>query len=201
MPLHAAGLYGGSQGQETHCADYVVSSYTPTPTTLLRAQRTVTNLAKNDLALTIVAECRAKDENLQTLTGIDAEIHGISAVAKSSLVNIIGDISSSTTIARAFGDIKAANIVHLACHGIQDHEDATQSGFCLGDGRLTISSLIDLDIKGAFLAFLSACETGKGSKDQPDQVMHLAATMLFIGFKSVVATMWLVNIFSRIDCS
>jgi CHAT domain-containing protein len=49
---------------------------------------------------------------------------------------------------------------------------------------------MDLDLKDAFLAFLSACETAKGDKEQPDQTVDLAAAMLFVGFRSVIATMW-----------
>jgi CHAT domain-containing protein len=37
---------------------------------------------------------------------------------------------------------------------------------------------------------MSACETAKGDQKQPDQVVHLAAAMLFAGFQSVVGTMW-----------
>ncbi|KAJ7123558.1 hypothetical protein C8R44DRAFT_784007, partial [Mycena epipterygia] len=40
------------------------------------------------------------------------------------------------------------------------------------------------------LAFLSACETAKGDDTVPDEAMHLAATLLFAGFRGVVATMW-----------
>jgi hypothetical protein len=94
--------------------------------------------------------------------------------------------------------MEAANIVHLACHGIQDASDATQSGFCRGVGRQTIAKLMELKLDNAFLAFLGACETAKGDKEQPDQAMHLAAAMLFSGFKSVVATMWYVDRESRI---
>jgi CHAT domain-containing protein len=47
------------------------------------------------------------------------------------------------------------------------------------------------DIKKTMsLAFLSACETAKGDKTIPDEAMHLAATLLFAGFRGVVATMW-----------
>jgi CHAT domain-containing protein len=49
---------------------------------------------------------------------------------------------------------------------------------------------MELDLSKAFLAFLSACETARGDEGQPDQTVHLAATMLFAGFRSVVATMW-----------
>jgi CHAT domain-containing protein len=60
---------------------------------------------------------------------------------------------------------------------------------------------MELNIKDGFLAFLSACETARGSEDQPDQAMHLAAAMLFVGFKSVVATMWSVGCLLRVESS
>jgi CHAT domain-containing protein len=42
------------------------------------------------------------------------------------------------------------------------------------------------------LAFLSACETAKGDEAVPDEALHLAATLMFAGFRAVVATMWSV---------
>jgi hypothetical protein len=59
---------------------------------------------------------------------------------------------------------------------------------------LTISKLMELKLDRPWFSFLSACETAKGDAEQPDQVMHLAAAMLFAGFKSVVATMWSVGL-------
>jgi hypothetical protein len=124
---------------------------------------------------------------------VDEEIEHIAVVASLSNVKVVHQRLGSTTIEDTSRVMEAANIVHLACHGIQDVHDATQSGFCLGDGRLTIAKLMELKLDNAFLAFLSACETAKGDKNQPDQAMHLAAAMLFSGFKSVVATMWYVH--------
>jgi CHAT domain-containing protein len=170
----------------------VISSYTPTLTTLLRAQRSVKPLARAHLALLLIAEKRAH-ESLAIIPGVDVEIQDIAAIATLHNMKIIDQVMGSTTIAQTSKNLNAANIIHLACHGVQDHQDATKSGFCLGDGRLTISELMRLDIKDGFLAFLSACETAKGSDEQPDQAMHLAAAMLFAGFKSVIATMWLVT--------
>jgi CHAT domain-containing protein len=114
-------------------------------------------------------------------------------VAKLSHVSITYQKIGSTGATDTAAAMQVSNIVHLACHGIQDDGDATQSGFCLGDGRLTIAKVAELRLDNAFLAFLSACETAKGDKEQPDQAMHLAAAMLFSGFKSVVATMWYVE--------
>jgi CHAT domain-containing protein len=51
---------------------------------------------------------------------------------------------------------------------------------------------MDLKLPKAMITYLSACETAKGGKKQPDQAVHLAASMLFCGFRSVVGTMWYV---------
>jgi CHAT domain-containing protein len=191
-PLHAAGIYHEPQSRRECCADYVVSSYTPTLTSLLRAQSGVASLTRKDLSMMLLAEKQAQ-EPLAPIPGVELEIRDIAAIATSNNVNIVSQLASATTVSRTTETIREANIMHLACHGIQDLKDATRSGFCLGDGRLTIPELMQLNIKDGFLAFLSACETARGSEDQPDQAMHLAAAMLFVGFKSVIATMWSVE--------
>jgi hypothetical protein len=84
---------------------------------------------------------------------------------------------------------KPAHILHMACHGIQ-HSDPLRSAFLLQDGRLSIEDVMQLNLPDAFLAFLSACHTAKGDHNAPDQAVHLAASMLFCGFRSVVGTMW-----------
>lgn len=42
----------------------------------------------------------------------------------------------------------------------------------------------------AELAFLCACETAKGDSNVPDEALHVAATMIFAGFRGAVGTMW-----------
>lgn len=37
---------------------------------------------------------------------------------------------------------------------------------------------------------MSACKTAQGDAKQPEQAIHLAATMLFVGFQTVIGTMW-----------
>jgi CHAT domain-containing protein len=176
------------------CADFVVSSYTPTLTTLLRAQRTLVPLNRRELSLALVAEKQAEDSTLEIIAGVDREVEHVAGVAKARNVKIVHQQTGSTTVVDTAAAMQTANIVHLACHGIQDVGDATQSGFGLGDGRLTIKKLMELKLDDAFLAFLSACSTAKGDEDQPDQAMHLASAMLFSGFKSVVASMWYVDV-------
>jgi CHAT domain-containing protein len=190
LPLHAAGIYDGNQ--LICCSDYVVSTYTSTLTSLLRAQRSAVPLPRNKARLTVVAEKQAQDPEFNVIPQVDIELEEVIAASRSRLVPIAHRLDGSTTIKSVSNAIETGSIVHLACHGVQDTGDASRSGFCLGDGRLTISDIMELKMGNPFLAFLSACETAKGDADQPDQVMHLAAAMLFCGFKSVVATMWYV---------
>jgi CHAT domain-containing protein len=83
-----------------------------------------------------------------------------------------------------------ATILHLACHGNQNTKDPLKSGFILHDKMMEVADLMRLNLPTAYLAFLSACETALGDMERPDEVLHLAATMLYAGFKSVIGTMW-----------
>jgi hypothetical protein len=193
LPLHAAGIYDGDNID--CCADYVVCSYTPTLTALLRAQKFNQSFHRHQVRLGLIAAMRAWDTSLPTLLNVEEEISNVRNAAERASVSIndsgscIGDAAVVTRVAEAF---KSTNLVHIACHGNQNATHALSSGFCLSDESLNISRLMDLDLKDAFFAFLSACETAKGDEKQPDQTVHLAAAMLFVGFRSIVGTMWSV---------
>jgi CHAT domain-containing protein len=107
------------------------------------------------------------------------------------LVTFRGD-SVGATVKNVIEHLPRVNIMHLACHGEQDSNNPLESGFWLRDGKLSVSQLMRLDLTNASLAFLSACETAMGDSAQPNQAVHLAATMLFVGFRSVIGTMWCV---------
>lgn len=125
------------------------------------------------------------------------ETHAIKSIVPS--LNVIplppdADCSINPTASAAVHDVilrlPDASFLHLACHGIQDRTNALDSGFVMRDSMMTVAQLMSLKLPHAFLAFLSACETAKGDERQPDQAVHLAATMLFVGFRSVIGTMW-----------
>jgi hypothetical protein len=188
-PVHAAGIYAGSD-QEC-CSDYAVSSYTPTLGALLRTRTATTSMETRGLRLALISAERAQDTSLPVLWKVKAEIDAVAEiVSQAHAVPDVLDTPDSTTVAQVAASFKIAPLVHVACHGVQNSQKPLESGFCLRDGTLTVQKLMDLDLKNAFSAFLSACETAKGDRAQPDQTIHLAASMLFAGFKSVVATMW-----------
>jgi CHAT domain-containing protein len=166
-----------------------VSSYTPTLSALLRAQQSAKSYNITQLKLLIIAADSAGDSGLPRLWNVQEESQHIASISRS--INLSIDISSpSATIDQVTQSFELAHLVHIACHGIQDTKQPLDSAFYLSDKRLTVDRLMRLNLKDTLLAFLSACETAKGDSHQPDQTIHLASAMLFMGFKSVIATMW-----------
>lgn len=98
--------------------------------------------------------------------------------------------SGSASFKDVLNNLPGATIMHLACHGHHDPANALDSGFVMRDKMLKVTELMRLNLPHSFLAFLSACETAKSSEAQPDEAINLAATMLFVGFKSVIGTLW-----------
>jgi CHAT domain-containing protein len=191
LPLHAAGIYSATKTE--CCADYIVSSYTPTLTALLRAQKSGLSFHKHETKLGLVAATETWDVGFPILQHVKDEISLVQAAAEGASISVNDSnicAGNATTVARVSEVLKNTNVVHIACHGTQNTRNALSSGYCLSNGNLSVSRLMDLDLKSTFFAFLSACETAKGDEKQPDQTVHLAAAMLFVGFRSVVATMW-----------
>jgi CHAT domain-containing protein len=183
LPLHAAGIYSGND--QASCSEYFVASYTPSIAALLHAQQSVKPARRTQAETLLVA--------------VDRPFQGRPLPMASKEANTVWRlVSSSAKIMQVSGcdevldRIRSATILHLACHGTQNPSNALQSNFHLEDGLLPVSRLMELELPSAFLAVLSACETAKGDSAQPDQAIHPAATMLFVGFKSIVATMWYV---------
>lgn len=170
---------------EECCSDYVVSSYTPTLGVLLHARRPK---PLDEDAPSVLLTAAATPPSWRPLRYARDEINVVKDIVPPSLVTVLPEATLSSMII----GLPHASVVHIACHGKQDTISALESGFILADGTLTVAQLMALNLPRATLAVLSACETAKGDEAQPDQAVHLAAAMLFAGFRSVVATMWYV---------
>lgn len=127
------------------------------------------------------------------LHAVLAEAAVVSSIVPDQNLTALGTVAGeedSASVQSVVDELPKASILHLACHGKQDKEDPLASGFIMKDKELTVAQLMELNLPSAFLAFLSACETAKGDTNQTDQAIHLAATTLYAGFKSVIGTMW-----------
>jgi CHAT domain-containing protein len=173
-----------------------VSSYTPTLAALLRAQEGQRTFPADQIKLLAIAAEYAHNSSGPRLQHVPREVQAILDAVQDAGASGRSDAGETTT-AGVVEMIKSANMVHFACHGNQHRSEPHKSHFCLTTGNLSVTELMEVDLENAFFAFLSACETAKGDTDHADEVVHLAATMLFAGFKSVVATMWSVSRHTR----
>jgi CHAT domain-containing protein len=166
-----------------------VSSYAPSLSTIIKARTDWKPIRPRDLSTLLVAEPAAPGQ-----APLDTVQDEVLAVVKlferhhTNVTHIDGSVVVPTVEA-VLGNIPNHRVLHLACHG-QQTNSPLDSCFMLRDGSLTISEVMKMNLSHAFLAYLSACETAKSDIYQPDQAIHLAASMLFCGFRSVIATMW-----------
>ncbi|PVF96629.1 hypothetical protein CPB86DRAFT_816256 [Serendipita vermifera] len=185
LPIHAAGIYD-DQSVGSHVSDYVISSYTPTLSSLLQS---------------IVP---AVNSPFKLLSVIQPSAPGVSSIlnTKEELEHIKRHIGSREhtilngqegTKERVMKAMKDSNWVHLACHGSQKQDEPTKSGLILEDGHLTLEEIIKLNLPNAEFAFLSACQTMTGEETLSDEAVHIAGGMMLAGYRGVVATMWSIE--------
>jgi CHAT domain-containing protein len=187
LPLHAAGIYTSSGNREC-ISDYVVSSYTPTLTALTRARHGWQAIPRAEIKSLVICE---QSSGPRYLPNVRYELEMVQEALEAARTQILNSPSNHTSCAeiRSLLAESDAHILHLASHGMQK-TDLLESAFLMQDGEFSIKDLMELSLPHAVLAFLSACETAKGDKWAPDQAVHLAASMLFCGFRSVIGTMW-----------
>jgi CHAT domain-containing protein len=191
LPIHAAGKYQGSDAVCT--SDYFVSSYIPTLHSLIKAQSTWNPIPRNVLAGLIFCEDSPKNSQADYLPEAAKEVRIVRECFESAHAQVLNTMSTQTMRAELLSLLEntPAHVLHLACHGIQD-ADPLNSAIMLHDGHLTIEDIMRLSFPQATLAYLSACQTAKGVQNAPDQAVHIAASMLFCGFRSIIGTLWCV---------
>jgi CHAT domain-containing protein len=187
LSIHAAGI--AEHGPVESISDYCVSSYIPT-LSALKKSRAGWNLVSCNVLAGVLAACR-NSPDWPPLASVELEIAITKTCFESASAQVSHISSPNTTVQVLRGALEgpSAHILHLACHGVQE-KNPLDSAFLLSDGRLTIQDLMTLRLTSAIFAFLSACQTARGSEDLPDQAVHLAASMLFCGFRSIIGTMW-----------
>ncbi|KZV65474.1 hypothetical protein PENSPDRAFT_638363 [Peniophora sp. CONT] len=188
LPLHAAGIYDATQHRRPHVFDFVVSSYTPSLSALLRCTQGSSHRSSQPNMLVVA---QPATPGLSFLPGTRKECARISAIIPETAYTLLEH--EQAVVVKIAAVINQYPWVHFACHGVQDATDPTQSAFALYDGRLTLSMLMNTVADNAELAFLSACQTAVGDEKIPEESAHLAAGMLVVGFKGVIATMWSIG--------
>ena len=188
LPLHAAGPY--RKGQRNHPHLYI-SSYTPTLTALIRARRRdPSNSETQEKHFIAIGQANAAGERelLSVGTELDNIRQRVDGLA--TFTHIVGEESSTSRVVEELG---RNEWVHFACHGLPNQTQPFESAFALHDGHFAIERIIGCDLKNPEFAYLSACHTTVGDEESPDEAIHLASAMQFVGFRSVIGTMWAVD--------
>ena len=170
--------------------DIVISSYTPTISTLLRAQQR--NKVKRP-TFRMLAVGQSSIAGMTPLPGVTEEI---AFIQKTLGVDALTLDEDKATVDGAAASLPTCSWAHFACHvnGVQDRDKPMDSGLVMWNRhRLTLSRLAQSSLASAEFAFLSCCESAKGSKQFPNEAMHLAAGLQFIGYRGVIGTMWSVG--------
>ena len=166
--------------------DIAVSSYTPTLSTLLRAVQ-----QKATRPFRMLAIGQPKSRNHPPLSYVTEEIEFICDLLPHDTIILK---SSDADVDAVNAALPTCTWAHFACHGIQSHNDPLESGLLLhNDQLLTLSFIAQNSLEGAEFAFLSSCESATGSKLMPNESVHLAAGLQFLGFRGVIGTMWSVK--------
>jgi CHAT domain-containing protein/tetratricopeptide (TPR) repeat protein len=188
LPLHAAGPYRKGQQNLPHI---YISSYTPTLNALIRARRgDPSNSAPDQKRFIAIGQASATGETELVSVGAELDIIGQRVNSLARFTRIDGEESCISSVVEELGKHEW---VHLACHGLPDRKQPFESAFALHDGHFTIQRIIGCDLKNPEFAYLSACHTTVGDEKSPDEVIHLASAMQFVGFRSVIGTMWAVD--------
>ncbi|KAF9232562.1 CHAT domain-containing protein [Melanogaster broomeanus] len=193
LPLHCAGEY--KHGGQV-LSKLFVSSYTPSLSALLKAH---TRNAKLTQEITFAAIGQATPDTPNTsvkfppLHYIEHELDGIEALLSIPPVMFTKLMGSQATREQVLQMLVDNQWLHLSCHGMQVPQEPFKSCLAMADGLVSLFDIINANISTHEFAFLSACETAMGDLSTPDEVIHLAAGLQFMGVKSVIGTLWQVH--------
>lgn len=179
LPIHAAGRFP----DDVSVLDRVVSSYTPT----LRALRHVKARhprAGDNLVIVAVGDAMGA----RTLRGVEREASRIAALTQATRLD-----GAEATVDSVRAALTSHTSAHFACHAASDPDDPSAGHLLLHDGPLSMLDVSALDLSGARLAVLSACETSLGTHRIPDESLHLVSAFQLAGYPQVVGTLWQVN--------
>ncbi|CCA75295.1 hypothetical protein PIIN_09280 [Serendipita indica DSM 11827] len=186
LPLHAAGLYDASTEVGNKLSDYVVSSYTPSIAALLDQSRLAPPESPKLLTVAV------SNTPGMALPSTLQEVENLTRLAAN--MQTVSLKNEEATKSRVLEELPRCDWAHLACHGVQVGGEPMSSGLILDNAeKLELSEIIKKKLPHADFVFLSACETAMGDKGVPEESAHLAAGMLFAGFRGAVATMWSIK--------
>jgi tetratricopeptide (TPR) repeat protein len=184
LPLHAAGPRGKTAPSCYSALDLAVSSYTPTLRTLIQLRQRQPAQEANTAGPLIVA--MPKTPGLDDLESTAQEAEDIAGRSPAHEL-LMGPSATREAVAQAMPRHLWA---HFACHGSQDLGEPFRGSLHLHDGPLSIIQITSLQLPNPVLAYVSACDTNRGSTSIPDEGITLASALQIAGYQHVIATLW-----------
>ncbi|QRV89973.1 CHAT domain protein [Ceratobasidium sp. AG-Ba] len=193
LPFHAAGNY--DLGPEHWAVTHIISSYTPTLSALVQADKrdSTSELGATRMLLVSLPATPPSNPLACVIQERDEVVRSVASSehCDQSKVTVLHDSDGRVQSVKSM--LPTHQLLHLACHGIQDRYNPLDSAITLYDGNLTLREIIKMSLQSAELVYLSACQTATGDTDSPDESLSLAGGFLFSGYRSAVATMWSIN--------
>jgi tetratricopeptide (TPR) repeat protein len=191
FPIHAAGRH--SKGSTETVLSRVVSSYSSSVKAIIQSRKRPVTSSHSSSAVLIAMENTPGNFRLPFAT---KEVDILSNLCDSMG---LASVKSQRCKQEVLHHFHQCMIFHFAGHGWTDAIDPLNSYLLLEDWRsdpLTVADLLDINVreKSPFLAYLSACGTGriKGEKFM-DESIHLLSAFQLAGFRHVIGTLWNVN--------
>ncbi|ENH66620.1 Putative 30S ribosomal protein S17P-like protein [Fusarium oxysporum f. sp. cubense race 1] len=191
FPIHAAGYH--SKGSSETIIDRVISSYHSSIRSIIHGRKRPISAATQTNAPLVAMEATPGSSKLPFAT---REIAAIRGICKLMLVEPNEPEPKRDDI---LSSLLECGIFHFAGHARTDPEDPIGSYLCLDKERekcLTVLDLLDINLQShsPFLAYLSACGTGRiDHNDLADEGIHLINGFHTAGFRHVVGTLWEVK--------
>ncbi|KAF8597684.1 hypothetical protein BDV93DRAFT_499441 [Ceratobasidium sp. AG-I] len=192
LPIHVAGIYG-STTSGANIQEYMTPSY-------ITSLRSINHIPLPDSPPQVFAVGQAKSPGQAPIPFVTEEIQRIRAsVPAADLIALENESADLLSVVITLGELVSSErplVLHLACHGAQSpyNADPLSSSLHMYDKPFIMSHIMTSPIPYGALAVLSACETATlESQSSPDEMLHIGATMQYLGFRSVVASMWAIE--------
>jgi CHAT domain-containing protein/tetratricopeptide (TPR) repeat protein len=132
---------------------------------------------------------------LPSLPGSAREVESLSRIYRERAEVLT---QKQATPSRVLASLSAADVVHMAVHGINDFEDPMRSRLMLSpsgaeSGELSARDLLRVHLARTRLVVLAACGSQTGPMSESEGSLSLAYSFLAAGVPAVVGSLWLVD--------
>lgn len=182
FPIHCAGYH--YSGSTSTVMDRVISTYSASVGAIIQGRQVTNRISprawQGKKALLVgVQELRYAPEEISQIQKLCTEMRLDAAILEPRRSEVLDSLPE-------------CEVFHFAGHGMSHPIDPSKSSLKMSDGPLTVQDLFNIKLhdKAPFLAYLSACSTGRSEdEDLVDEGLHLIGACQMAGFRNVVGTL------------